>query len=43
MKEETCYGSAIRNEYLKIINANRRAEDWPNPENKIKEEYYVKN
>jgi len=43
MKEETCYGSAIRNEYLKIINTNRRAENWPNPEIKTKEEYYAKN
>ena len=43
MKEETCHGSAIRNEYLKIINTNRRAENWPNPEIKTKEEYYAKN
>lgn len=43
LREETCYGSALRNEYIKIIDMNTKADNWPNPQIKTKEEYYAKN
>ena len=42
MRKETGHGSAIRSEYVNIINRNIRANHWPNPKTKTIEEY-VKN
>jgi glycosyltransferase involved in cell wall biosynthesis len=39
IKEDTKHGSAIRNEYVDIINSNLRLKYWPNPHSKIKGNY----
>ena len=39
MRKDTGHGSSIRNSYVNIIARNQASGHWPNPEDKIKEQY----